>query len=151
MLRRKKMLNDRRRILDMLEQGKINAADAERLLSALGSGESAAQSAGEGPSGRSERPRPRYLRVVVAERPATLDNPTVNIRVPLQLLRAGMRFSSLLPESARVPVEGALKDKGFSFDLKDISPEMLEEFVDAFAEFSLDVNDDEDQVRIFCE
>ncbi len=140
------MREERNRILDLLEQGKITAEDARRLLDALDG-----QAASVSEQDRRGTAKPRFLRVVVAEGSATLDQPTVNIRVPLQLLRAGVRLKSLLPEHARHSVSGALGEKGISFDLNDFKPEMVDELVDSLAELSLEVNDKDDRVRIFCE
>ncbi len=140
------MREERNRILDLLEQGKITAEDARRLLDALDG-----QGASQVDQNRGGTAKPRFLRVVVAEGSATLEQPTVNIRVPLQLLRAGVRLKSLLPEHARHSVSGALGEKGISFDLNDFKPETVDDLVDSLADLSLEVNDKDDRVRIFCE
>ncbi|HXQ45536.1 MAG TPA: hypothetical protein VN806_02915 [Caulobacteraceae bacterium] len=140
------MSEDRKRILDLLAQGKITADEAERLISAL---------AGEGAGPRSERvdaPRrtPKYLRVIVNAnedgRPAK-----VNIRVPMQLLRAGVRLGGLIPHHAREQVNEALRDQGIDIDISKIKPENLEELIEQLHDFSVDVDDGNANVRVFCE
>lgn len=137
------MNDERNQILEMLAQGKITVSDAERLIDAVG-GSRTTDTITEQP----KKPQPKYLRVMVEE--AGGDN--VNIRVPLQLLRAGIQFASLIPESARGKVGMELKEKGLNFDLSNMKPEMVEEMISAMSE--LEVNVDEsggDRVRIFCE
>ena len=83
------MNDDRRQILDMLSQGKITTDEAERLLAALGR---TGASAGSEPQRLANRAK--YLRVSVDTDEEGDGGPTkVNIRVPMQLLRAGVRLS----------------------------------------------------------
>jgi hypothetical protein len=137
------MSEDRKRILDLLAQGKITADEAERLISAL---------AGGGASTQSDPPRraPKYLRVIVNAnddgRPAK-----VNIRVPMQLLRAGVRLGGLIPHQAREQVNEALRDQGIDIDISKIKPENLEELIEQLHDFSVDVDDGNANVRVFCE
>ena len=96
------MNDDRRQILQMLAEGKISADEAERLIAALDrSGPIVPPAAGASPGPGAARPK--YLRVIVdAEDKHQPGKPVkVNIRVPMQLLRAGMRFSALIPAQAK--------------------------------------------------
>jgi len=92
------------------------------------------------------------MRVVIAK--AGKDGAT-NIRIPMQLLRAGVKLSSLMPDPAREQVNDFLLraqgDKGVHFDLGQIKPENLEELIDQLGNLSVDVNDKDVNVRIFCE
>jgi hypothetical protein len=80
-----------RKVLEMLTEGKISAADAERLLDKLtpspelGSGEKPAEAAGNGGK--------KFLRVLI-ERPLGAD---VNLRVPLTFVRSGISLGGVLP------------------------------------------------------
>jgi len=58
------MNEHRRQILQMLSDGKINADEAERLITAMEQPMPSSSSADSG-STATVRPRPRYLRVVV--------------------------------------------------------------------------------------
>lgn len=144
------MNDDRRAILGMLAEGKITADEAERLLDALGGATAQAPLAAD-PGFPSNRPRARYLRVCVdTDEPG--DGPTkVNIRVPMQLLRAGVRLSSLIPPAARDQVNDALREHGVPFDLHKLRPENLEELVEQLTELTVDVDQEKTKVRIFCE
>ncbi len=144
------MTDDRRSILNLLAEGKITADEAERLLTALDRGrDTTSERLEAGPL--TNRPRARYLRVCVdTDEPG--EGPTkVNIRVPMQLLRAGVRLSSIIPPAARDQVNAALREHGVPFDLHQLKPENLEELVDQLNDLTVDVDQEKTKVRIFCE
>ena len=144
------MTDDRRSILNLLAEGKITADEAERLLTALDRGRDTASETPE-PGSLTNRPRARYLRVCVdTDEPG--EGPTkVNIRVPMQLLRAGVRLSSIIPPAARDQVNAALREHGVPFDLHQLKPENLEDLVDQLNDLTVDVDQEKTKVRIFCE
>ena len=137
----------------MLAAGKVNAEQAERLISALDRDESNGAT-----TAVATQPRPtskaKYLRVVVDG--TQEGHPLkVNVRVPLQLLRAGVRLSSLIPTQAQGAVNDALRKEGFSLDLSQIKPENIEELIDGLNELTVEVEaadgSDPIKVRVFCE
>lgn len=98
------------------------------------------------------KPRAKYLRVLVEALDHHGNGPTkVNIRVPMQLLRAGVRLSSLIPPQARERANAAMRENGVDFDLNQIKPENLEELVEQLNDLELNVDEDHAKVRIFCE
>jgi hypothetical protein len=142
------MSESRRQILDMLAQGKITAAEAERLMAALEKEPAAASVAGSDQSRRAERLK--YMRVVVDS--VDGHGPTkVNIRIPMQLLRAGVRLTSLIPPHAREQVNDAMHKQGIDFDIGKLTPANLEELLEQLNDFHVDVDNDRAKVRIFCE
>jgi len=153
------MNEHRRQILEMLSQGKITADEAERLLAALEKGAAEATSGNGAPS---PTVKPKYLRVLVDSENSGNPNQgpvKVNIRVPMQLLRAGVRLAGLIPPQAREHVNEALRERGIPFDLSQIKPDNLEELVDQLNELTIDVDvnnrsgfgDEKVKVRVFCE
>ena len=145
------MNDDRRSILNMLAEGKITADEAERLLSALDRAPApSAAAAAEGyPANRAKA---KYLRVQVDTDEEEAGGPTkVNIRVPMQLLRAGVRLSSIIPPKARDEVNAAMAREGIPFDINQIKPENLEDLVDQLSDLQVDVDQEKTKVRIFCE
>ena len=85
------MSEDRRSILNMLGQGKITPDEAERLLAAMEREPARSLPGGDPPPAGHNKPAPKYLRVTV-DTDDDEDGPTkVNVRVPMQLLRAGVR------------------------------------------------------------
>ncbi len=74
------------------------------------------------------------------------DGDKVNIRVPLALVRTGIKLTSMLPEHASEKI----KDHGI--DLSQLSDLQGDELLKALEELTVDVDSsDGDTVRIFCE
>jgi len=82
------MSDDRMRILKMLEEKKVTADEAARLLDALGSGE--------------ESGKNKFLKVKVWE--GGSEKPKVNITLPISLVKWGMKMA---PESAKAKIAEA--------------------------------------------
>jgi hypothetical protein len=138
---------ERKRVLEMLAAGQINADEADRLLEALRDGPTKAA------TGEAPRPAPRYLRVMVDSNDKDERPVKINVRVPLQLLRAGVRLASLIPPQAQERVNAALREKGMTFDVSQIKPENLNELIDQLSDFSVDIDQKEDdlKIKVFCE
>jgi polyhydroxyalkanoate synthesis regulator phasin len=144
------MNENRRQILEMLAAGKINAEEAERLLNALErEPQPAAPAAAPAAAARAKA---KYIRVTVDAENIPGKAPTkVNVRVPMQLLRSGVRLAGLIPLQARAHVESAMREKGIAIDLSQIRPENLEEIVDQLQDLTVDVDDENARVRVFTE
>jgi len=136
------MSEERKKILDMLSEKKITAEEAERLLSAI----SREQESGTGTA----RKEPRYLRIMVEPGPDSRNPDRVNIRVPLKLIRAGLKLAALIPKNAQSQVNDALHEKGIEVDFSQIKPEDLDYIVSQLDDLTVDVEGKE-SVRIFCE
>ena len=140
------MNEQRKDILDMLAEGKITAEEAERLIAALERDQPAAASSLDvRPKGKA-----KYLRVVVD----SIDKgepERVNVRVPLQLLRAGVRLAALIPPQALGKANTELNKSGIPFDLTQLKPEQLEELVEHLDEMTVEVDQRDTNVRVFCE
>ena len=147
------MDSERKRIVDMLEQGKITVDQAERLLTALGESEPQAtatavsepcpEAQGEG-GGKNQ-----YLHILVEKTDGKPDGAEkIDIRVPLQLLRAGVKLGSLLPAKYRERIRAALEKRGFRpgerGDIWDV-------IVEKISDLSVDVETTGDHVRVYCD
>jgi hypothetical protein len=157
------MNDNRRQILEMLAAGKITANEAEQLIAALEpnsaapAGEFASRTAGSNgwPNNDKDAPvktRLKYLRVLV-ESTEKNGPTTVNVRVPMQLLRAGVRLASLIPQQAHEQFDATMNKHGVPLTLSQIKPENLEELIDHLEDLSVDVDakDEKAKVRVFCE
>jgi hypothetical protein len=142
------MNEDRRKILEMLATGKITADEADRLLAAMETGPADSSAAGAAASG--PKRKPQFLRVLVEDE-GRKGPVKVNVRVPMQLLRAGVRLASLIPPEARDRVNSQLRREGVPFDLNQVTPENLEELVEHLDTFTLDIDEHNTKVRLFCE
>lgn len=142
------MKEQRRQVLQMLAEGKITADEAERLIDALQRQQpESSPTAGSGP-----RPRPKYLRVMVSSEESGGDGPgRVNVRVPLQLLRAGVRLTSLIPPPALTRVNAELSRSGVPIDLTQLKPQHIEELIEQLDDLTVDVDQPDAKVQVFCE
>ena len=144
------MSETRRQVLEMLAAGKITAEEAERLIAAL-------ERDVTPPAESKPTLKRKYLRVMVesAEWGEPEGPVRVNTRVPIQLLRAGVKLANLIPPQARAQVDKALRGQGIPFDMSGINANNLEEIVNQLEDLTVDVDVDErDQkvkVRVFCE
>jgi hypothetical protein len=147
------MSENRKRILDMLAQGKISVDEAERLLTAVeqpdtgGTGFSAV-----GETSKGER---KYLRVVVepnADAGSEVEQHRVNIRVPMALIRAGVKLTSLIPSNATTKINEELRKSGVDFDVSSIKTEDLDQLVDAMKDLEVDIQGgNEGKVKVYFE
>jgi hypothetical protein len=138
------MNEEKRKVLEMLAQGKITVDEAGKLLAAIGD---SAPETGTDASGRRSW---KYLRVQVDPGPGSESQDRVNIRVPMKLIRAGLKFAAFIPRGAQDKVSEALKEKGVVVDLAKITPQDLEDLVSNLDDMTVEV-DGKDKVRIFCE
>ena len=128
------MSENQKKILEMLADKKISDDEAYRLLSArkteTGAPESPAGGAGHQHDEGAE---------------------LVNVRVPMSLIRSGMKFTSLLPAGARDKVTEALGEKGINLDMRNMKPEDLEEIIEALSDLEVKVVSDKEIVKVFVE
>lgn len=135
------MKKERKQILSMLAEGKITAEEADRLLDKLNWGDARDSNPRE-PSRESAASKLKYLRVHVE----SVDGDKVNIRVPLSLIRTGIKLTTVLPNH----VNEELGKKGV--DLSALSELDGDELEQALRDLQIDVDSsDGDIVRVFCE
>jgi hypothetical protein len=153
------MNENRKQILEMLAAGKITADEAERLIAALEPAVETVSSeyVGKTSGGAQVKTKAKYLRVLVeADESATGQKglTTVNVRVPMQLLRAGVRLASLIPKQAHDQFDDAMSKHGVPITISQIKPENLEEIIDLLEDLTVDVDGkdgNQTKVRVFCE
>jgi hypothetical protein len=136
------MSEERRQILEMLAEGKITGEEAERLLDKLD--HQREQYGGEAPGegGPSRMGKPKYLRVMVN----STNGDKVNVRVPMALIRTGLKLTTMLPP------EASEKIKEHGIDLSQLSELQGDELIEALRELTVDVDSaDGDTVRVYCE
>jgi hypothetical protein len=139
------MTEERSRILGLLADGKISATEAERLLDAVEPASPAEGAAGEsgGPL-----PLPKFLYVKVL----STDGDNVDVRVPLSLVRAGLKLTSLIPPQAMDQIDESMSEHGMSIDFQNLKPEDIEELTESLREMEINVDSaNGDTVRVWCE
>ena len=137
------MSEETRKILEMLHEGKIGVEEAEKLLAAV----SAPNAPTESPVAATGSKR--YLRVQVDPEEGTVGD-RVNIRVPMKLIRAGLKLAAFLPRDAQSQVNDALREKGMDLDLSKLTPQDLEELVANLDDLTVNV-EGKQKVRIYSE
>jgi len=137
------MNEERKKVLDMLAEGKISADEAERLLDALEN--KTTETSPQTALTKTLDNLPKYLFVKVD----AVDGDKVNIRVPLKLVKAGIKLQALLPQDAQDKINAKLTEKGINLD--DFKAENFKDILDALTEFEMNVDDKKgDKVRIYC-
>jgi len=163
------MSDDTRRILDLLAQGKITVDDADKLLRAIdappqepeGSAEAGSErkrkwrgifGLGAVPASPSDAPGLRYLKIEV-HKPASEQRKerVVNIRVPIALVRSGMRLGAIVGGYADDEITRRLRERGIDLDLSKIDQSQIDDLMKNLGELTVNVDKGRSQVRITCE
>src|SRR2546422_8223315 len=141
------MSDDTRRILDLLAQGKISVDEAHRLLAAVGTRADAASA--EEPAAAQ---KPRYLKIAV-HKPANehRGEKDVKIRVPMAIMRGGMRLGAIIPGFGGERMQARLREQGIDLDLSKLDPAAIETMLKDLGEMNIDIDSGKAQVRITCE
>jgi len=144
------MSDNQKRILEMLAEGKIGVEEANRLLSLVAGGEGEAAA---GPETKPEKKLGKYLRIQIKPQDGTASKeaPLVNIRVPMALLRAGVKLTALIPAGVADKANAAMAKEGINFDLRNLKPDDLEPLIDALSELEVDIDNNNEKVHIFVE
>lgn len=146
------MSEDRARILGMLAEGKITADEAETLLDALKTPaeetvRSTPSTSANWPTGPAPSGTPKFMYVKVVSTKG--DN--VDVKIPLGLLRAGLKLTSLIPPQAMNQISDSMGEHGMSFDFNNLKPEDIEALIENLREMEVNVQSgDGDDIRIFC-
>jgi hypothetical protein len=164
------MNEERRKVLELLAAGKISPADAERILEKLSARETspprghddtfhgavddvhaAIEDVGKVAVGLGARvwgwqwPRrgkPNYLRIQVQDH----EGDDVNVRLPMELIRTGLRVSAIMPDR----VNEKLREQGV--DLHSLGELDEEELIAQLRDLNVDVSTAEgERVRVYCE
>jgi hypothetical protein len=142
------MSDETRRVLDLLAQGKITVDEADQLLRALSNQPSRADVP---PAGDVPPAKPRFIRIHV-HKPGRegREAKDVNIRVPMSIVRGGMRLGTMIP-GLQDHVYARLRERGMDIDLAKLDPAVLESMLSELGEVNIDVSGTGEQVRITCE
>lgn len=149
------MSEDRARILTMLADGKITAEEAEHLLDALDSRvPDSASATGRAPSAIKGDPTPllnalpRFLHVKVDGE----EGEKVDVKVPLALVRSGLKLTSLIPPQAMDQINTQMAESGMSIDFSNFKPEDIDELIEALREMEINVDGKNgEKVRVYAE
>jgi len=138
------MAENKKRILEMVAENKITVDEAIKLLELVDKPDTSS----------APTKAPKYLRVVI--NPGTggrgeADVERVNVRVPLALIRAGVKLTSLVPTDVADKVDCALREKGIDFNLRNLKEEDLEQLVEALSDLEVDIEAGRGKVNVYTE
>lgn len=164
------MSEERRKVLELLASGKISPEDADRLLekltarttasprrtddtihAAIDDVHAALEDVGEVAKGIGtrvwswqwpNRGKVKYLHVEVKD----AHGDDVNIRLPMGLLRTGLKISTMVPDR----VNEKLREQGV--DLSSLSDLDEDDLIEQLRHLNIDVKSaDGERVRVYCE
>lgn len=144
------MSEDRKRILGMLAEGKITADEANLLLDSITAGDlapaaPATSGASAWPTGPSANGAAKFMYVKVT------GEDQVDVKVPLSLLRAGLKLTSLIPTQAMDQISESMGEHGMSIDFNNLKPADIEELIANLGEMEINVHTaDGDDIKVFC-
>ena len=131
-----------KRILEMLSEGKISVDEAERLMSLV---ETPTAPEPLELGSRLRRGPGKYLRIVGVDGDQRFD-----IRVPLSLIRGGVKLGGLFASGPGGKVGERLKERGI--DLSQLDGDSgLDDLIEGLAEFEMDVEEGGERVVIYTE
>ena len=135
------MSEETRQVLEMLSAGKVSVLEAEQLLQAVKA---------PGQAADDKKVEPRYFRILV-NKPAREGKKAeaVNIRVPMTVIRGGLRLGALFP--GMLGKKKIQLDNGVELDLSKVTYTDLEAMIKDIGELTVDVDGGDAQVRIRCE
>jgi hypothetical protein len=142
------MSDDIRRVLDLLAQGKVTVEEADRLLRAVTADEPRRQDGAPA----ADRPKLRWLRIAV-HKPARdgHHDKDVNIRVPIAIVKSGMRLGALIPGMAGEQVSARLRERGLDIDFSKLDAAAIDDVLREISDTNIEIDAGRAQVRITCE
>lgn len=142
------MSDETRRVLELLAQGKMTVDEAQQLLKALS--EQTQRPTASAQSDTGNGPKPRFMRIHVHKPGRDGRAPKdVNIRVPLAVVRGGMRLGTMIPGWQQW-MQARVRER-HDVELGKLDPEAIESLLRDAGEMNIDVSGTGEQVRITLE
>jgi len=126
---------ERMRILMMVQEGKISAAEGARLIEALDDLSEPSTPPAPASAGSLTGKKPRYLRVLITD--TDTGKARVNVRLPVSLINSGIRMGArFAPEIEGLEMEdlNAWLNSGEAGQIVDIFDEEDGEHIEVFLE-----------------
>jgi hypothetical protein len=151
------MSENQKKILQMLAEGKIKVDEAHKLLSLVDSRDDTEDMNSKSETGT--KTSPRFLHIIVEPKTTVgadgnknqQGKHKVNIRVPFGLIRAGVKLATLMPSETAEHMDKAFKEKGFNFDIRRLKEADLEDMLSALRDNEIDVDSENERVRLYAE
>ena len=140
------MSDETRRVLELVAQGKVTVEEADRLLHAIG------RPSAEDSVEPIDRAKPRFVRIAI-HKPAQegQQDKDVNIRVPMALVKSGIKLGTLIQGLADDKITTRLRERGLDVDFSKLDAATIETMFTELGETSIDIDAGKAQVRITAE
>jgi hypothetical protein len=146
------MSDDTRRILDLLASGKVTVDEADQLLYAVAAPPPQTSAAAPPPAPGAERPKPRWVRINVHKTAQQgSHDKDVNIRIPIAIVRSGMRIGALIPGLAGDQFAAQMRAKGLDIDFSKLDAATIETVLREIGDTNIEIESGKAQLRITCE
>lgn len=133
------MEEERRQILEMLAKGKINSEEAEKLLNAVDKGSDVESDSSE------KIKNPKYMIIMVRKNKGKSRD--INVKIPLFMIRAGVKLSSFLPGGAKDSIGEAFKKNNMDINSDTFGPENFQQMIGIMEEMKIDIDKEDTTVR----
>ena len=140
------MGDETKRVLEMVAAGKITVDEGEQLLGALGAGQPAPQQPAE-----ADGPVPRFLKMEAGATGKDGKDEGFRMRVPLDLLRAGIKMRALIPKAKRDKINERLREKGIEGDIFEMSSDRIDTLIRSLGELEIEGGDGDGGFRLYLE
>ena len=131
----------------MVARGRLTADDAERLLSVLDRDRSHASEKPIQPQHRGAS----FLRVLVTANDDDDEHETVDMRIPIATLKAGLHLPGLLPKAVADGINRALAEKDIDLDVHRLKHRDIDPLVQALRQMEINVTTAHQRVLIYVE
>lgn len=133
------MRSERFRLLSLLVSGKITVKEADELLNTIDT---------NGCQQITNKKNVCFFCVQISN--SKKDD--IDIKVPLNLVRAGMKLKSLIPAQAVDKLTEFMKLQGINFEITGKRQGNTEELIQSLAEMQVDVKSQNgDTVKVYCQ
>ena len=143
------MSDEIRRVLELLSQGRVTVDEADQLMRHLTDQRARPEAAGA----VEPRPvgKPRFIRIQV-RKPGKdgREAKDVSIRVPMAVVRGGMRLGTMIP-GLQDRATARFRERGIDFDLSKLDPAAVESMLGEMGEINIDITGSGEQIRITAE
>jgi len=143
------MSEETRRVLDLLAQGKVTVDEAQVLLSAVNDASVHSSSPAQDAA---DRPKPKWMRIAIhqAAKDGRRDK-DVNIRLPIALIRNGMRLGGLISSLAGEQMAARMRERGLDTDFSKLEAVDMDAMLKDLGDSNIEFESGKAQVRITTE
>jgi hypothetical protein len=138
------MNDERKKILELISDGKINVDEANDLLNASIKKETQLTY-----QNSAKVDKFVYVSVEPKDTPDGKKVGRVFVKVPFALIKAGFNIAGLIPKNAQEEINNGLKKQGMNFDFTDLNPENVKDIMASLEELTVEVDNEDSIIRVY--